>query len=170
MALIRSRKIPTHNQNRSSLCMVFPFSISGHLRLEGANSLDMERIMHRIAARLQKKHASDFESDASSLSFRVRPFAALSSFSLLAPISSGRVTFHPDGSDVRISYHISCVRFVVMMTSIMTLFLAWPYFRANFFPPELKLVVPLIWLWIVGGNWILSLIRFRRFLRKCCAK
>lgn len=77
---------------------------------------------------------------------------------------SGIVTIHPDIRQVQ--YQVSCLQLVFIATvavGIMSLFILS---SAGWQP---LLVIPIAWLWLVGGNLIIGIPRFERFIRRALA-
>jgi hypothetical protein len=133
-------------------------------RLHFGDDLDPSALPAYFAKVLQNVDAREVKAYMDRVEFKGGMFRLVSSWNVLVPFASGTVTIHPDIRQVR--YRVSYLQLVFVATiavGIMSLFVlssvGW----------QPLLVVPIVWLWLVGGNLIIGVPRFERFIRRALA-
>ena len=141
--------------------MPFPISINGSVRLR-VTSPDtlIPRVTEEIDALLSGELAKAVDVDGSSVSFRAGMFRMVPGWNILAPIGSGRLIAEASESAIVVRYHLSLVQSLLFVTAATLLFAA-PAVAAGQF-----VIYPIVmWLWLFGMNYVLTLFRFPNWLR-----
>jgi hypothetical protein len=132
--------------------------------LQFGDDLDPSALPAYFAEVLLKVDAREVRAYWDRVEFKGGMFRLVSSWNVLVPFGSGTVTIHPDIRQVR--YRLSYLQLVFVATiaaGIMSLFVlssvGW----------QPLLVIPIVWLWLVGGNLIIGVPRFERFIRRALA-
>jgi hypothetical protein len=105
--------------------------------------------------------------EGNTLRFETRLFDRMGTYNLLRPISEGRISVDCSTGAAVIEFKLS-FEDMVAAVSVMVAVLAIPVFNA----PNLDmvgegLILAAAWLWLFGGNFIVTSIRFPRFIRRC---
>jgi hypothetical protein len=132
--------------------------------LQFGDDLDPFALPAYLTGVLQKVDAREVKVYGDRVEFKGGIFRLVSSWNILVPFGSGIVTIR---SDIRqIAYQLSCLQLVCVATiavGIMSLFILA---SAGWQP---LLVVPITWLWLVGGNLLIGIPRFERFIGRALA-
>jgi hypothetical protein len=133
--------------------------------LHFGDDLDPSALPAYFASVFQSVDARDVKVCGDSVEFKGGMFRLVGSWNILVPFGSGIVTIHPDIRQVQ--YQGSCHHLVFVVTvavGIMSLFIVSSVGRW-----QPLLVIPIAWLWGVGGNLIIGIPRFERFIRRALA-
>jgi hypothetical protein len=132
--------------------------------LQFGDDLDPFALPAYFAGVLQKVDAREVKVYGDRVEFKGGIFRLVSSWNILVPFGSGMITIRPDIRQV--AYHVSWLQLVCFATvavGIMSLFIVssvgW----------QPLLVIPIAWLWLVGGNLLIGIPRFERFIRRALA-
>ena len=93
------------------------------------------------------------------INFTVGWCRPLYSWKLLAAISGGLVSINTKDNIIQVTYQLWFNHLVLVATVILTL-------AAITLPGKLQ-YYPLVWLWLVGGNVLIAVCKFRSFIKKC---
>lgn len=149
---------------------IFPVTLNGDMYVtvrKGATPCEVVKTM-RTALRILG--ARRIEWDCGRLRFRSSLFRLMSGTNLLAPISycEMRITGQADG--VNIQYHISLWQLFVAGTIGFAVLVGIPLFSApNLSSWQALGILVGAWLFLMGGNWVLTALRFPRFVRACAS-
>ena len=128
---------------------------------EGAMHEDLLRM---FAQRLEDVRAGNVTVEENSVGFTGGVFRLVSNWNLLVGITSGRIELEPEAD--RIAYSLSFIQLVVggtVMIGLMAVFMGATGFPSVAFFCGL----PFMWLWLVGMNYLITLARFDRFIKRC---
>jgi hypothetical protein len=127
--------------------------------------IDPSALPAHLADALRDADASTVEIQGNSVKFTRRMFRFVSNLNVLVPFESGDLTVDSDVRQVR--YRVSIRQLALIgtaMVAAMTLFIS----MSRVWQP--LLFMPLMWLWLVGGNVALGIFRFESFLGRAIAK
>jgi len=140
------------------------FSRIGSGTLSFDREIDPVLLPEQLARSLRTVHASTVEVTGTHVTFTAGLFRMVGNWNVLVPFGSGDLSVQPDTCEVR--YTLSCLQLIViatMMTAFMgAIMLVSPGMAAFWF-------LPLMWLWLVGGNLAIGVFRFRGFVARCLA-
>jgi hypothetical protein len=148
--------------------MSFPLSVDAAVTLRGrtASSSEAACVLDALEQALRARRPKQLDRSGNSLHFT--PWSGLAGWHLFAPITDGVVRVQPQASSLVVEYHLS-LRKMVLTTSIILL--AGAAFFLWLGPPGTRVAlgaVPLGWLWIVGGTFYLTSMRFASFIEQVC--
>jgi hypothetical protein len=135
---------------------------TGILRFD--REVDSASLPEHIARCLRMVHASRVDVTGNQVTFTAGLFRTVGNWNVLVPFGSGNLSIESNNCEVR--YRVSCSQLLVVAT-VMIVFMG-----------VLMLVsggkagmwfLPLMWLWLVGGNLAIGLPRFRSFLARSIA-
>jgi len=89
--------------------------------------------------------------------------SVLTWWSDLAPITRGEIQIYAEDHCIRYSLSFSQV---IIVASLMVAAMGTAMIAAGAPVPESFLVLPLMWLWLVGMNYIIGIARFRNFIKR----
>lgn len=138
------------------------FTRSGTLYM-GAD-IDVAGLPTHLADRLDQASASTVDVQGQRVMFTAGMFRPVTNWNVLVPFDSGVITV--DATARQVLYEVSCRRLVLLgtgMVCLMTVFILLSPAR------QLILAIPIMWLWLVGGNLVLGTIRFESFLGRAIA-
>jgi hypothetical protein len=127
-------------------------------------AVDATRLPSHIAMCLQELKATAVVVDGNRVSFKGGAGRVVGRWNLLIPFEFGELTV--DSADRQISYRLSLRQLVGSVTLVLVILAA-----TN---PLFKLRIPSWWfalafVWLVGGNLVLGLLRFPAFVRRSVA-
>jgi hypothetical protein len=124
--------------------------------------VDKAALILHLAECLRKLNAHDIRPSQVSVSFRGGVFRGVSNWNILIPFERGELMVDETAHEVRyrLSFH-HLVFFAAIFFGFGCL-IAWPDSK---FDPAIPLVLGLGCLFLVGGNLMLGIPRFHRFLR-----
>jgi hypothetical protein len=128
---------------------------------------DLERVIGAIEQAIRAaKPTAIFRRDGE-ITFHAGCFRVVGNWNQLIPIGVGQLRFSPQENRVEIFYRISFFQFFVV-TAILTLivFGLVPWMASGMKATPPIGVILLLFLWIFGGNCVITLFRFPHFLKK----
>jgi hypothetical protein len=147
--------------------MAFPGTIAGSLLVR---DLPAAEVLDRLERALGERWLAAVDREGSVLSYRVGVFRAGPSWSVSAPITEGSLQVTEVDGGVRIAYQASLHGLVIFATAAIALFFAPPVLLLPGPPPVVGLgVLAASWLWLVGGNYLLTTLRLPSFLARALA-
>ena len=121
--------------------------------------IDSAALPAHLADSLRDADASTVEIQGNCVTFTRRMFRFVSNWNVLVPFESGDLTVDADARQIR--YRVSIrqlVLFGTAMAGVMTAFILMsPVWQPLLF-------MPLMWLWLVGGNVAIGIYRFEHFV------
>lgn len=145
--------------------MPLPFSLSGRVVLTDPS--DPAIAIARIVDALKAAGATDIHQAGHSVTFRAGVFRLVTSLNPLVPIGSGEVAVRASSSGVAIDYRISFRQiFVVVSAMIAVVFGPVVLTAPNVNAWEATLLLGFMWVWLFGGNVLITWVRFPRWLRR----
>jgi len=143
--------------------MPFPISISGAVSAPG---LTVDEAMLRLERGLAEAKAVALRRERSEIRFKGGAFRPVSNWNVLVPISTGRIEVAPRDGGVTVSYRLTFTWMLVAVTLVVMVFLG-PTAMASKAPPSEGLAfLPIVWLWLFGGSFVVTWWRFPRFLTR----
>jgi hypothetical protein len=144
--------------------MPFPVSMSGEVRVSCGS---VDRALGDLLSALEAAGAVQLQSKGDTIEFRGGLFRWAPSWNILGPISSGSVKVVSRASEVVLRYRLGLHQLCVVAAGLT----AWIFFgveiRGDQGPAWGHLYrYALIWLWLVGGNYLLLRWRWPRFLSR----
>lgn len=148
--------------------MPFPISRTGSITVPPDADVPRtpEHVLARTREALAERGADRFVERDGRLHFR-SPFRWLppgGSWNILAPISRGWVAAEVRGSGICLRYHLRYTRLVTVASGMVFAVLAVVVLTSSVGDSEPWLLV-VLWLWLCGVNYLISIIRFPGFLR-----
>lgn len=155
--------------------MAFPLTKRGEVVVSSPNErrgLRPEDALSRLEAALEDERPTEVERRGLELHFRANFLRFVSNSNLLVPVDCGSFVVSEMPAGLRVSYELSFRRLFVIVTCMVTLFLGpllvetgSPHQRWREVLPELLVA----WTWLFGSSYVLSAIRFPRFIRRVLA-
>ncbi len=144
--------------------MPFPISLSGAVT---AREVTVEQALDRIESALSYAKALALRREGGAVQFRGGVFRLVSGWNVLVPISSGIVEVSPSATGVSVGYRVTFMQMLILVTLMVGAFLG-PFVMAT---PEMPVkgglgVLAVAWLWLFGGNFVLTRWRWPAFLRR----
>jgi len=138
--------------------MIFPFSIRYSVRLSDHFFTNRNKeALKYIESYITSKKGKDIVIDDDRLTFKSKFFTGRSNGNILVPIEKGIFTIVDKGDQVILTYEFYMYRLFIVV-AIMSVFMA---ISAN------RIWIGILcFLWLCGMNWLLTLIRHRRMLKK----
>jgi hypothetical protein len=156
--------------------MPFPFSLRGKIKLRKypPNGSMRESLKNEIDSALIQLLAETTFTDSSNIKFKFNFvktfFKRWSNWHLLIPLSSGEIIIGKEDDLVVVRYHLYFFHMLIItILMVAILGLATVNERDLLFHNKFYSLAA-IWLWLFGGNYILTAFRFPRFLRKCASE
>ena len=134
------------------------FTRTGSLQFGG--NIDPFALPAYLAGVLQKVDAREVKVYGDRVEFKGGIFRLVSSWNIFVPFGSGIVTIR------QVAYQVSYLQLVCVATvavGVMSLFILS---SVGWLP---LLVIRIAWLWLVGGNLLIGIPRFERFIRRALA-
>jgi hypothetical protein len=138
------------------------------LMIEGTldfGDVQIETLLAHLSDRLRDVEARRITISDNSVSFRGGLFRFAGRWNVLVPFGYGELVTDPEKR--RVHYRLSIRELVVAVTTMMVLVAigAWVLIQES---PGIVLFFALgwLWLWLVGGNLLFGIPRFKRFLRE----
>src|SRR5688572_19734145 len=131
--------------------------------LEFARDVDSAQLPEHLADSLRSVHATDVVVSQRGVTFRAGMFRFVSNWNVLVPFTRGELVV--DETAKRLRYRVSFLQlFAVLVLFTVLAIVVMP--RQGFSPGMVPVAVALIWIWLGGGNLVIGLVRFERFLRR----
>ena len=144
--------------------MTLPFKVTRSISFEGISDplfvVDrLERGLESLRAKQIKRHETDLE-------FAGGIFRPVLGQNLLSAVDFGRLEIEPYQAGIRVTYHLRFVQ-VFFLVSLMVLGLLGPAVMAasHISFGNGLLILAASWVWLLGGNVVITLHRFPRWLR-----
>lgn len=146
------------------LTAMFPLSICGTIRIKDKVSFSARAIEDEIASTLIVQGIRVDYRPEGGFRFRLGVMRLLG-WNPFQGISSGMVRCSEHPKALHISYRLGFLHLTLLVTLLLIL---CKWLEMTFSPLRFTTEYYLaVWLWLVCGNILLSLIEFRRFLRSC---
>jgi hypothetical protein len=126
--------------------------------------IDPTALANHLANCLRSVKASTVEILGNRVVFTGGIFRLVSNWNVLVPFGSGDLTIDADSRQVH--YCVSFRELALLGTAMVGLATVFILASPNRLP---LLFVPLMWLWLVGGNVALGIFRFKRFVGRALA-
>jgi len=130
--------------------------------LEFDDGVDTAALITHLADHLRKLDGRDIKISRASVSFRGGLFRGVNNWNILVPFGYGELIADETTHEVR--YRLSFRQLICAATALLGLAFVIGWSAAKF-EPVVPLVVGFAWLWLVGGNLMLGIPRFQRFLQ-----
>jgi hypothetical protein len=130
------------------------------------DGVDLTVLPTHLATCLRDVKACAIEIEGSHIAFTGGLLRVVSNWNVLVPFGYGDLTV--DAIKRRIHYRLSSRQLVIVATVVSVVIAAFVIFgmtASRGGPWQPILAIPLIWIWIVGGNLTMGVWRFQRFLR-----
>ena len=135
-----------------------PPSTSGAIRVDSA--ADLGDLVRRIEQALVGVQAARLRVSGDKITFR-GGMLRFSNWNVLLPISFGEIRFTRSNGAVLIHYRVSLVGFFLFVTAMIVAIGLWGGFSSNDI-----FILPFAWLFLFGGNYFTTMVRFPRFLAR----
>jgi hypothetical protein len=119
-----------------------------------------------LVAGLQRVRASTIDHADSQVSFTSKLFRFVRRTNLLIPIDSGTIEVELADGSIVLSYRLGMIRNCVLAT-IAALVLVAVTYGARIDLSAAGTIGFMLWLWLFGGNYLITLVRFRWFVKRC---
>jgi hypothetical protein len=149
--------------------MALPFSRTATFELPRSNlaNQDPEQLLSAVARALEKLKARNINQDVNTVSFNAGIFRLVSGSNLLVAIRSGRIELIPGAIEIRVSYSLRFTEIFFVTFLMVAGFLAPPTLKApNLDHWQALMILAFAFIWLFGGNVVIALFRFPRFLRR----
>jgi hypothetical protein len=130
------------------------------------DGVDLTVLPNHLANCLRDVNADAIKIEGSHIAFSGGIFRLVSNWNVLVPFGYGDLTV--DAVTRQIHYRLSSRQLVILATVVSVVIAAFVIFgmtASRGGPWQPILAIPLIWVWIVGGNLAMGPQRFQRFLR-----
>jgi hypothetical protein len=147
--------------------MPFPVSITGVIRFsrDAVGGAPIDRIAVRIEDLLDAAVAKTVIRRGNSVAFTAGVFRAVLSSNVLVCLDSGTFDIEDADDEIKITYHASTVQMLIVVTAM--LFLMGALMLCLGLPRLVAVwLLPIGWLWLFGMNYLITSIRFPRWLRR----
>jgi hypothetical protein len=132
--------------------------------------LQSSALMPHLAECLRRARARDVTVDGNRIAFKGGLFRPVSNWNVLVPFGTGELEFLPTTREVR--YRLSLAQLIVAATVtigfLAVLMFCLPQSEGSGSPPAgfVPVALALLWVFLVGGNLLIGIERFRSFLRQ----
>jgi hypothetical protein len=141
---------------------MFSLTRTGSLSFDAG--IDPTTLPPHLAECLRSVAASTVEIRGNCVAFTGGMFRLVSNWNVLVPFGSGDLAVDADFRQVR--YRVSIRQLVLIGTAMVGVGAAF-ILMSHVWQP--LLLLPLMWLWLVGGNVALGIFRFERFVGRAIA-
>lgn len=151
--------------------MPFPLSYSTTFIMnKDRYHIKMSAVVRSILMCLQKEEASEVCNDKNVILFK-GGIRFVNSFNILLPITSGSITINEIDREMHVDCKIQFTQLLILsITVILIFFIPIFLFKTNFNFIRIFCTIIFIWLWLFGLNYLTTIFRFPRFLKKCIIK
>lgn len=125
-----------------------------------------KQLLIKASENLQKAKARDIKIEGDKLTFNVDLFRWVSRWNILNSIEGGYIKITSDAQKVIVSYMISFRKlfiFGILITVCVGIYISWD---AQLSALQTVLLMAVLWLSMVGLNWIIPGIRYPRFIER----
>lgn len=128
--------------------------------------LKLKELRWYIADSLRFEQAGTVEDDDEKIKFSVGIFRSFWNWTALSTIYGGEINFQIDSNRILIVSRLSFTDTVVIASALIGLMAFFN--NRTIFAGEVDVTFYIVeWFWFIGGNMIISVYRWRRFIRKC---
>lgn len=150
--------------------MPFPLSLRSSFVVDLPAPDDAGRVRDAVADVIRAESPQDLKVSECEIAFRGGVFRLVTGMNQLVAITRGSITFTVHDGRLHITYRLT---FTQMLLIVTCLTVAFPWARSNQhgasgtpIPAQLPVAFLIAgWLWLFGGNYVLTMFRFRRLLR-----
>lgn len=149
--------------------MPFPLSLNRCIQVRGLGDPDqyVEPVLIAISDWLERKRAKQIVRSGHVVSFRAGLFRLVTGLNPLGPIGSGSIAVSPGADGVDICYNLRFTELFVTITVLVAVFFGPAMWRApNLDEFDAIANLGFFWLWLFGGNYVITSFRVPRALRK----
>lgn len=132
-------------------------------------NLTMEELRYFIADSLRFEDASSVEENEGRIIFSVGTFRPIWNWKLLSTTYGGEVIFYSDAQKYTTESRLKFTDTVVIATVLIGGLVAANY-RAILAGNGHILNYVIAWTWLIGGNVLISVYRWRKFIRQCACE
>jgi hypothetical protein len=166
--------------------MPFPLSFSGRIELsplgpEPLTQASVQGACDAMALGLRARGAYGIQVDGATIRFKSHPWAGFGwglarlvemlkaprrkfGPNLLPVVSTGTLGVREEGGKLRVSYTVRLTYVLLLATIGMAWMAAWMGY-CKWEGAFAKPFIPIGWIWLVGGNYVVSYLRFDKFVR-----
>jgi hypothetical protein len=152
--------------------MGFPFSISGIIcwKKPQNDTRSVEDVRIQIEQMLKAINAKTITRGEATVSYTPGLYPVGARWNLPIGIDHGEFIVEDAGSEWRIRYFGSMVRFMIFVTLLAFIWMVWLFSRTTrtgigWFEHPVAFPM-LVWLWLWGGNYLFAGVRFTNWLRR----
>ena len=138
--------------------MPFPISLSGTVVVHG---LAVEQALDRLECALAKAKAAALRRDDRSLLYRGGMFRLVSNWNILGPVTRGTLDVSARGDGVCVAWKVTFGQLLFVATIAVAVIASMAPRQT---PADEALVWLGVWVWIFGGNFVITRWRYPRFL------
>ena len=130
-------------------------------------------IIDEFEEQLYRLRVKNIVNSTNSISFNAGPFRLMSgmNFGLLSCITKGEIVIHKYNNSLSAKYDIRFTEILILVTLVVSLIIG-PLLLLD---PAINIIEALLilgvsWMWLFGGNVVITIIRFPLFVRKTINK
>lgn len=140
---------------------MFPFSATGEVRVGTNSTIGLKQLLPLVAKEIDSHRPSSVTVSEQELRFKAG-FRLVSSWNLLLPWTCGTLRFSQHDEAIAISYRLSFLEMLCIGTTLALMAggAGWTGYA------HAALLFGAAWIWLVGGNYWIGVLRFRAFLRR----
>ena|SRR5689334_9021644 len=135
------------------------------LTLEGGiyfgEDTDPDKLVSHLAYCLQQESANDVDVHGHRIAFKAGMFRLVSNWNPLVPFEPGELAV--DLANRQVYYQVGFRQLVVVGTLIPIFLFAFSWLAHAW---QVLIFMPFMWLWTVGGNLAIGVVRFQRFVSR----
>jgi len=135
------------------------------LTLEGGiyfgEDIDPDKLVSHLADCFHQESADEVIVDGNRVAFKAGMFRLVSNWNALAGFRFGELIV--DSQNRQVYYRLSFRQLVVMGTVMVSFMFAFSWLAHAW---QILIFMPLMWLWIVGGNLAIGVVKFQRFVSR----
>ena len=147
---------------------MFPFSIQHCVVVAIDTSTSPQQLIKSLREELTSLKPIGLDVTGDTLHIKNGMFRLMSSYNLLRSITEGDIVVSCSGGKASIDYKLQLSEMVLMVTGLVLLLFAYPIWHApNLDVAEKAEFLFGMWLWLAGGNFVITALRFPRFIRRC---
>jgi hypothetical protein len=128
--------------------------------------LKLKELRWYISDSLRFEQASTVEDVEEKIKFSVGFFRSFWNWTSLSTIYGGEINFQSDAKQILIVSRLSFTDTVVISSALIGL-MALLNFRIRFVGEDDVIFYVFAWFWLIGGTVMISVYRWRRFIRRC---
>ena len=136
------------------------------VELNNYPKLKLKELRWYIADSLRFEQASTVEDDDEKIKFSVGFFRSFWNWTALSTIYGGEINFQTDAGRILVVSRLSFTDTVVIASAVIGLMALYNYRTMSAGDDDVIFYI-VAWFWFIGGNMIVSVYRWRRFIRQC---